>query len=153
MPLNYDLCPVPPNFGKRLTYVAKARGVRGIIFQRSKVIFPDFFPVWNAFPGRKFTPPLFLTFPPSIFNFSKFSTFPFSIFFLFCSIFAFSIASRFPVGQQKFPGQKSLGGHSAPAPPPPPVTFLAKALPLGRLSAESYKWRVKCPLCNWRNNS
>ena len=39
----------------------------------------------------------------------QFSNFPFSIFLLFCSIFSFFLASLFPVGQQKFPCQKSLG--------------------------------------------
>ena len=51
--------------------------------------------------------------PPSFLQFSFFSS-PFSPFSLFL------LASFFPIGQQIFPGQKSLGGHSAlPAPPPP----------------------------------
>ena len=62
-------------------------------------------------------------FPPfiSLSNFSsfhfQFSIFPFTIFLLFFSIFLpFFLASFFPVGQQKFPGQKFLGGALCPLP-------------------------------------
>ena len=60
--------------------------------------------------------PHFVTIPPSIFT----------IFLLSFSIFPFSLVSMpfFPVGQQKFPGQKSLGGYSAPSPNPPPPRLL-----------------------------
>ena len=51
------------------------------------------------------TPPL----PFSIFHL------PFLIFLLFCSIFPFFLASFFPVGQQKFPGQKSRGMGALPS--------------------------------------
>ena len=47
-----------------------------------------------------------------------FSTFPFTIFLLFFSIFTpfpFFLASFFPVGQQKFPGLKSLGTLGIPS--------------------------------------
>ena len=56
----------------------------------------------------------FYNFPSFLLQFSPFST--------------FFLASFFPVGQQKFPGQKSLGGtlSPAPTPPPPPVTPLPK---------------------------
>ena len=93
------------------------------------LIFPGvkcFFPVENSYFGRpktnfsgfekwkarKKSSPHFVTFSPSIFNFSpspfRFSSFsaPFSLFFL---------ASIFPVGQLKFPGQKSLVGTMPPA--------------------------------------
>ena len=53
---------------------------------------------------------IFIHFPPSILNY----TFPFTIFLLFFSIFPFFLASLFPVGQQKFPGEKASRGHSAP---------------------------------------
>ena len=61
----------------------------------------------------------------------QFSIFHFTIFLLFFSNFSpfstFFLASFFPVGQQKFPGQKSLGGTlPLPLPPPPPVTPLPK---------------------------
>ena len=54
-------------------------------------------------------------------SFSDVFLLPFQIFHLFCSIFTpfpFFLASFFPIRQQKFPGQKSLGGHSAPPCPP-----------------------------------
>ena len=62
----------------------------------------------------------------SLSNFSsfhfQFSIFPFTIFLLFFSIFLpFFLASFFPVGQQKFPGQKFLGGTMPPAPPVTPL--------------------------------
>ena len=54
-----------------------------------------------------------LTFPPSILQFSFFSS-------QFSPLFPSFLASFFPVGQQKFPGQKSLG---ALCPLPPPVCY------------------------------
>ena len=51
-------------------------------------------------------------FPASIFNFPP-SPFQFPLFFF--SIFPFFFASCFPVGQQKFPSQKSLGALLPPA--------------------------------------
>ena len=59
---------------------------------------------------KKRSSPLFLTF--SCFH-SQFSTFSSQ----FSPLFPFFLASFFPIRQQKFPGQKSLGGHSAPLPP------------------------------------
>ena len=65
----------------------------------------------------------------------QFSIYHFTIFLLFFSNFSpfstFFLASFFPVGQQKFPGQKSRGGGVLcpcpyPPPPPPPVTPLPK---------------------------
>ena len=109
------------------------RGVTGIFFWGGKVIFPDFFPgvkcffpVENSHFGRpktnfrrfqkwkakkkKRSSPLFLTFSCFHFQFSTFSS-------QFSPLFPFFLASFFPIRQQKFPGQKSLGGHSAPLPP------------------------------------
>ena len=62
-------------------------------------------------------------------SFCNFSTFPFTIFLLFFSIFTpfpFFLASFFPVGQQKFPGQKSWGGGTLPPAscPPAPLNIL-----------------------------
>ena len=55
----------------------------------------------------------------SYFSLFHFSTFPFSIFLLFCSNFSFFLASLFPIGQQKIPGQKSLGAlYPLPHPAP-----------------------------------
>ena len=107
------------------------RGVTGKFFWGGKVIFPDFFVAWNAFfpvwnfrcgrPKTSFSgfekweakvlssfsifhlP--FYNFPSFLLNFDHFS-----LFFL---------ASFFPVGQQKFPGQKSQGALCLPPPPPP----------------------------------
>ena len=42
----------------------------------------------------------------------------------FLPLSPFFLAYFFPIRQQKFPGQKSLGGTLPPAPPPPPVTPL-----------------------------
>ena len=50
----------------------------------------------------------FLHFPPSLFHFFSFSS-TFSILLPF-----FFLASFFPICHQKFPGGKSLGGHSSP---------------------------------------
>ena len=121
------------------------RGVIGKFFWGGRVIFPDFFPgmkcffpvenfhfvdpkqiwvVWKSEKQKKKKK----RFSPHFFNFSttfhlQFSTFPFTIFFLFSifTLFPLFLASFFPVGQQKFPGQKSLG---ALCPLPPPVTTL-----------------------------
>ena len=65
---------------------------------------------------KKRSSPHFLTFPPSILNFPS-SLLKFSFFYSrFSTLFHFFLASFFPVGQQKFPGQKSLGGTLPPAP-------------------------------------
>ena len=123
--------------------MAYSRGVTGIFFWGGKVIFPDFFPgvkcffpVENSHFGRPKTN--FRRFQKwkakkkkkVLTSFSDVFLLPFPIFHLFYSIFTpfpFFLASFFPIRQQKFPGQKSLGGHSAPLPPapPPPVTPLA----------------------------
>ena len=58
-------------------------------------------------------------------SFSNFSLLPFSIFLLFLPPFLIFSLPLFPVGQQKFPDQKSLGGILPPTcyatgvPPPP----------------------------------
>ena len=110
------------------------RGVTGIFFWGGKVIFPDFFPgvkcffpVENSHFGRPKT------------NFRRFQKWKakkkkkkkkkklynvfllqFSVFHLFFSIFTpfpfFSLASFFPIRQQKFPRQKSRGGALPPCP-------------------------------------
>ena len=46
----------------------------------------------------------------------QFSTFLFWFFLLFLPIFPFYLPSLFPVGQQKFSGEKCLGGTLPPAP-------------------------------------
>ena len=115
----------------------KTGGVTEKFFWGGKLIFPDFFhgvkcffPVenfhfgspktnlsgfekWEAKKKKKKKKKKVLS---SFCNFStfhfQFSTFPFTIFLLFFSIFTpshFFLASFFPVGQQKFPNQKSLG--------------------------------------------
>ena len=124
------------------------RDVTGFFFfWGGKVIFPDFFPGVNSFlPVENFH---FGT-PKS--NFRRFEKWkakklfwnsfliPFSIFHLPLYIlpsfllhfppFAFFLADFFPIGQQKFPGQKSLGGTMPPCPsPPPPVTPLQSMIP------------------------
>ena len=70
----------------------------------------------NQKQNKKKGPLLFRTFPTSIFNFPP-SLLQFSSFSSPFPPFPFFLASFFPVGQQKFPGQKSQG-HSAPLPPP-----------------------------------
>ena len=75
---------------------------------------------------KKRSSPHFVTFPPSIFNFPH-SLFWFSFFSAPFSLFSMPL---FPVGQQKFSGQKSRGGALCPLPPapcPPPVTPLCTA--------------------------
>ena len=116
-----------------------SRGVTGIFFWGGKVIFPEFFsrrgmlfPVENSHFGRsktkfrrfqkwkakkKKSSHLFynfsyFNFPPSLLQFSFFSS-------QFSPLFPFFLASFFPIRQQKFPGQKSLGGTLPPCPPPP----------------------------------
>ena len=46
----------------------------------------------------------------------QFSTFPFTIFSIFPPFCTFFLAAFFPIGQQKFPSQKSLGGTLPPSP-------------------------------------
>ena len=60
---------------------------------------------------------IFVTFPPSIFNFPP-SLISFFDFPSFLPHFPFFLASLFPTGQQKFPGQKPLQGHLPPCPTP-----------------------------------
>ena len=102
-----------------------------------------FFPAWNAFSqykipilvdskqisvvfksekqkGKKKASTLFISFPTYHLLFLNFPSFllnfhPFSLFIL---------ASFFPIRQQRFPGQKSLGGTLPPPRPAPPVTPL-----------------------------
>ena len=62
--------------------------------------------------GKKKVLSSFCNFSP--FHF-QFSTFPFLIFFFF-SNFPFFLASLFPVGQQKFPGEKCQGALCPPSP-------------------------------------
>ena len=125
------------------------QGCNRKIFLRGKSHFPDFFffrremlfPVENS-PKTKFSASFRKVKTKKVLSsFSNFYLLPFSIssifnlsfynFLLFFSIpppfsiFPFFPCLFFPVGQQKFLGQKSLGGHSAPCPlPPPPVTPL-----------------------------
>ena len=116
------------------------RWVTGIFFWGAKSFFLICFPAWNAFSRKKIpisvdpkqisvifksekqkkkSPPLFITFPTSISNFPpsllQFSFFSSQFSHLF-PLFPFSLASFFPIGQQKFPGHKSWG-HSAPMHP------------------------------------
>ena len=127
-------------------YCQLVGGVTGKFFWGGKVIFPGFFhgvkyfyPVENFHFGRlktNFCPfekwkakkkkkkkkgeekkMVFSSFlellPPSIFNFPPpFSNFPSFLHSIF------SLPLFFPVGQQKFPDQKSLGALCPPAPPP-----------------------------------
>ena len=60
--------------------------------------------------------PHFPTFPHSNFNFPP-SLLQFSFSSQFSPLFPFFLATFFPVGQQKFPGQKSLAGTLFPDPP------------------------------------
>ena len=67
-----------------------------------------------------------MTFPTSIFNLPP-SLFQFSFFSSqFSPFFHFFLASFFPIRQQKFPSQKSLGGTLPPC--PPPVTPLIQSM-------------------------
>ena len=100
------------------------RGIKGIFFRGGKVIFPDFFPRVNCFfrvedshfgrlktnfsgfekwkakkKKKKVSSPHFVAFSSSILNFPP-------SFFRFSFSSPFSLASLFPVGQQKFPGEK-----------------------------------------------
>ena len=105
------------------------------IFLRGQSYFPDFFPGVKCFflvenyhfgrpktnfsgfekwEAKKKKGPL-LIFPPSIFNFPP-SLLQFSFFSSqFSSLFPFFLASFFPVCQQKFSSQKSLGALCPPA--------------------------------------
>ena len=66
-------------------------------------------------------PPHFVTFPPSIYNFPpSFLKFPYSFPSFLLHFTPFFLASFFPIGQQKFPGQKSWGALCPTTPPPPP---------------------------------
>ena len=121
--------------------------ITGLFFWGGTVIFPDFFPGRKFHFGRlktnfrrfqkwkakekekkkkkKRSSPLFITFPTSIpifhlpfYNFPSFSFFSSQ----FSPLFPFLLASFFPIRQQKFPGQKSLGAL-CPLPPPPPACY------------------------------
>ena len=77
----------------------------------------------------------------SFYNFSyfqfQFSTFPFSIFFLFFSIFSpfpFFPCLFFPIHQQKYPGQKSLGALC------PPHLLRHWSGPIAREKEDGYLW-------------
>ena len=99
-------------------------------FSRREMLFPSRkFPFWltqNKFQSflkvkrKKKKDPLliFVTFPPYIIFHLPFLNFP-----SFFPIFPFFFASLFPIGQQKFPGQKSLGGTLLPAPCLPPPCY------------------------------
>ena len=122
------------------------QGRKRNIFRGGKVIFSWLFSLCEMlFPGRKFpnshfggpktnfsgfekweeqkkkkkSSPHFVIFPPSISIFHL----PFFNLHSFCSIFSFFLASLFPVGQQKFPDQKSLGGTLPFCPPVMPLPF------------------------------
>ena len=75
---------------------------------------------------KKWFSPLFITFPTSISNFPpslyNFPSFPLN----FNPFFLFSLPLFSPIRQQKFPGQKSLGGTLPTC--APPVTPLQKGL-------------------------
>ena len=106
----------------------KCRGVTVKFFRGGEVIFPDFFPVWIAFPVENFhfgRPKTNLsgfkkwkaknvTFPPSIFNFPPtLFQFSFSIsppFFFSCLSFSDRSAEI---------SRSEVSGHSAPCPPLP----------------------------------
>ena len=134
---------VQPFLTEQINNMQHRQGRNSHIFLRGKVIFPGVkcsFPVENSHFGRPKTnfrrflkwkakkkkkkkkkrpSPLFYNF--SYFHF-QFSTFPFTIFLIFFSIFTlfpFLLTSFFPIRQQKFPGQKSLGTLC----PPPPACY------------------------------
>ena len=93
------------------SHIPRTRGVTSIFFWGGKVSFPDFFsdvkwffPVENSHFGRPKT---------------NFRCFQFSFFSSqFSPLFLFSLPPFPPICQQKFPGQKSLGGTLSPAPAP-----------------------------------
>ena len=104
------------------------RGVTGIFFWGGKVIFPDFFtggtkfPFWYTQKQKKKKKKKKRSSRSRFFNNFSYLHFQFSTFLLqfsffssqFSPLFPFFLASFFPIRQQKFPGQKSRGGHSAP---------------------------------------
>ena len=138
-----------PTCAHHFTPIGPCRGNRKFFLRGQShfsLFFPGvkcFFPVENFHFGRpktyfsgfqrwkKKSSPHFVTFPPSIFNFppfflqfsffsSQFSPlFPFSP---LCPLLLFS-----PIGQQKFPGHKSLRQRLVTSPPPPPPTCYATA--------------------------
>ena len=100
------------------------RGVTGKFFWGGRVIFPDFFPGVKCFfpvensilvDPKQILVVLksdkvlssFCNFPPSLLQFSFFSS-------QFAPLFPFFFTSFLPVGQQKFPCQKSLGALCPP---------------------------------------
>ena len=93
-------------------------------FSRPRTNFRHF-QKWKEKKKKKKVLTFFYTF--SYFHF-QFSTFPFTIFLLFFwsfHPFPFFPCLFFPIRQQKFPGQKSLGGGGQGALCPPPVTPLS----------------------------
>ena len=95
---------------------------------------------WKGKRKKKWSSPHFVTFPPSIFNFT--SSF-FTIFLLFFSIYPFFLASFFLGRSAKNFPVRSLWGHSSPCPlpPPPPVTPLSVRQKIGRSTASIYASR------------
>ena len=87
---------------------------------------------------KKRSSPHFVTFPPSIFIFHlPFYNFS-SLLLNFHPFSLFSLPLFFPVGQQKFSGQKSLGGTLPPAPLP--------VMPLPMVNEQHTLSLLPCPL-------
>ena len=133
--------------------INSAGGVTGIFFWGGKVIFPDFLSLHEMlFPGKKIpfwykqisvvlksekqkkktnknmvllTNCYFYNYFLLPFQIFQFPFYNFSSFLL--NFHPFFLAPFFPIRQQEFPGQKSLGALCPPAPCPPPVTPLASA--------------------------
>ena len=91
---------------------------------------------------KKKSSPHFVTFPPSILIFNL----PFFDFPSFL-LHPFFLTSLFPVGQQKFPDQTSLG-HSTPPPPPPPACY-ATAAATFESSPSRRRWALGHPSELW----
>ena len=122
--------------------VAGLRGITGIFFWGGNVIFPDFFPgmkcffpVENSHFGRPKTNSIVFKSekPKKRKRKRKKGPHRFLELFLlpFPPLFPFFLASFFPIRQQKFPGQKSLGGTL-----PLPVTPLAGLCTLWQFKAK-----------------
>ena len=80
--------------------------------------------VFKSEKQKKRSSPIFITFPTCISNFPP-SLLQFTFFSSkFSTLFPFFLDSFFPIRQEKFSGQKSLGGTLPPC--PPPVTPLFK---------------------------
>ena len=103
----------PPSLKQTTFNLSLGQGRNRHIFLRGQSHFSRFFS------RREMSSPLFITFPTSISNFPP-SLLQFSFFFSFFNIhphFPFFPSLLFPIRQQKFPGQKSLGSL-CPLPPP-----------------------------------